>query len=622
MSAIAGIHGFGGVPAEPALLARMSSALARRGPDGSGWWIDGAVGLAHRLLRTTPEALPEAHPVCDERTGSRIVLDGRLDNRQELIAALDASGMPPRRDRSDPELILDGYLGWGEKVFSRLAGDFALAIWDRPARQLVCARDPLGAKPFYYHANAERLVFASAITAILRDPAVAVGPDDRTIADFLLMDFRDHAATFFDGIRQLPPGHLLQTGPAGTKLVRYWEVDASRSTSPDDDYLDHFRALFAEAVRCRLRSEAPVGAWLSGGIDSTAVAAMAGALRQADASLPALLGVTVLYDGFLGEERAAIQALRRAYGTTVRAIPPEEGGRRLTDFEAFLGRSESPHYEAFITVPLAMAPLAERGCRSVLTGFGADELIGSGEVGFLHDLLREWSLFAFAREARRLAAAYGASGPGTGVKLVWTGLPHGVRRVVKRAAGRGVPRWIAPGFASRLGDRGAPRTPRMFPTMCQEASYRAITEPAFAQALTTMDAAAAAHSMEVRHPFLDRRLIEFFLSVPGAPKVRRGYRKMFLQQALRPISPWPVRPAETNEMLVPPMPPEVWRSVDEARLREILFHPGALVFEYVDRREAERIRDRYLAGEVRCRNLLWRFAALEHWLQDFVGARR
>ncbi len=622
MSGIAGLLRSDGRPEERGSLERMTAALARRGPDAGGHWVDGGTALGHRLLHTTAESLQEKQPVADERGECRLVWDGRLDNRDELIAALDPRA---RRDRTDPEIVLDAYVRWGEGFLSRILGDFALAIWDGRARRLLCARDPLGVKPFYYVWSAGRLAFASRAPALVDVLSAGARPNEAMVGDFLLMDFRRPAATFFDGLNQLPPGHLLTVDGGALSVRRYWDVDPGRETrfGRDEEYLERFRELFREAVRCRLRSQAPVAVLLSGGIDSSAVAAMAETIRREALDPAGLVGFTLLCEGFLAEEWQAIEALRRVYGTETHALRPESDGRPLTRFETFLGQPEVIHHDSFMTLPALLEPMAERGCRVLLTGFGADELVAAAETGYLQDLARSFRWVRFSREVRRMADAYALDGFGSASSLVWTQLPGGLKRVVKKGAGRDAPPWLEPGFSrrARIAERIGVPPSRRFLTLCREASYRALTEPGLGQALACMDASAAGWSIECRHPFLDRRLIEFFLSIPDEVKVGRGYRKMFLQESLRPVSASPPRPRESGAVAVESMAAAAWQRADAERLREVLFRRDSLVFEYVDRREAERIRDRYLAGDERCRNLLWQFARLELWLREFVGGR-
>jgi asparagine synthase (glutamine-hydrolysing) len=623
MSGIAAIARVDGGPVDPAAIARLTATLARRGPDGEGVWVDGGVGLGHRLLQTTPESLGEKQPVSDQGGDCRLVWDGRLDNRDELRGALGQPNVD--LGRPDPELALAAYHRWGDAFLARLVGDFALVLWDRRRRRLLCARDPLGAKPLCYRLEPERLLLASEAAPILSAGDVPVRPNEAMIADFLLMEFRDHAATFFEGVQQLPPGHVLTVEDGRVSVGRYWDLPGTRPAraARAETYLEEFRVHFREAVRCRLRSQMPLAVLLSGGIDSTAVGAQAEAIRRVEPASPALSAVTLVGEDFLREEREAIDALARAYGTDLHAIPPAAGGVPVSKLELYLFRSESPHYDGFMTVPLVTRAVTGLGARALLTGFGADELIGATELGWMEDLLRGLRPAAFAREARRLALAYGARPLGSALGLARGAVPARLRRAVKRAAGQGVPRWLDPGFARRaqVAHRTPFEPPRRFPTRAQEAGGRAITSPALALGLTSMEAAAANAGLEVRHPFVDRRLVEFFLSIPPAATMRYGYRKMFLQEAVRPVSPAPPRPVESSDVLIPPRPHRAWAASDREWLGQTLFSPKAPVFAYVDRREAERLRDRYLAGEERCRTLLRRFAMLELWLRDFVEGR-
>jgi asparagine synthase (glutamine-hydrolysing) len=624
MSAIAGMLNVDGRPADAGLLTRMLDRLAARGPHAQGKWIDGPVGLAHRLLHTTPESLKERQPTSDAWGECRLVWDGRMDNREELIAALSADGIALGSE-TDSELALQAYRKWGMECPERIMGEFAMAIWDGRSRRFFCARDPIGVKPFYYSWDGQRLVFASEVNALLADPTLGTHPHEPMIADYLLMGFRDPEATFFDGIKQLRPGHVLCL-ENGTLLVsRYWDVDPNRETRypREEEYFDQFRDIFREAVRCRLRSHGPVGVLLSGGIDSTAVTAMAETIRHRHNCAPSLAAFTFLNNGFFQEERQPIQTLVETYGTTVHTICQEGKTGPMSFFEVFLATSETLHHDGFLTLPFILEPVAASGVGVLLTGFGADELSRSGERGFLEDLLRAGRFRRLRSELAAMATAYGTDGRGALITLFWDQFPAPLRRVVKTALGRQVPRWLNPSFAERthLARWTMPTRARKFPTLCREETYRTLTAPSLALALDRMDAAASAYSMECRHPYLDRRLIEFFLSIPSEVKVKHGYRKMFAQRAMQGVIPGPLRPRENTAPCVPEMDPQREKERDAHLLQRDLFHPGALVFQYVNRDEAERIQDRYLAGEVRCRNLLWQFTNLERWLQEFFPSR-
>ncbi len=212
------------------------------------------------------------------RTGELVLTaDARLDNREELIGGLGLDDRPPG-EITDSQLILAAYERWGEDCPKHLVGDFAWVIWDGRQQTLFAARDHFGAKPFYYYFDQDRiLVFASEIQAILAVPGVPRQLNEVMVADYLLPRFDDQTITFYQGILRLPPAHCLRYGPGGVKTWSYWSLDPSRELrckSPQD-YLEGFHHHFLEAVRPRLRSAFPVGAMLSGGLDSSAITCVA-----------------------------------------------------------------------------------------------------------------------------------------------------------------------------------------------------------------------------------------------------------------------------------------------------------------------------------------------------------
>ena len=228
------------------------------------------------------------------------------------------------------------------------------------------------------------------------------------IAGLLVGRFHDPEATFFKGVRQLPAAHFLSLDAGGLQVSRYWDLDPAREVRypRDEDYLEHCRELFKEAVCCRLRSTRPVGILLSGGIDSTSVTAMAETLRCREHATQPIVAFTLLLDGIESDEWEAIHALEEAYGTEVHRIRPEgTDGQPLTPFEVLLNDSVTPHYDGFLTVPLTLAAAAARGCRALLTGFGADEQMEVAESVHLEDLLYAGQLGDFLKQFREPSSA-------------------------------------------------------------------------------------------------------------------------------------------------------------------------------------------------------------------------
>ncbi len=611
MSGIAGCFHSTGEPVDARLVQRMVQAIAHRGPDGEGFWVQGPIGFGHRLLHTTPESLQEAQPLVSEDGRLVIVCEARIDNRTELTTSLAAHGVT-LRTTTDAELILKAYQRWGVVCPQHLLGDFAFAIWDNQHRRLLCARDPIGVKPFYYHRDGDRFLFASEIKALLEIPGVAKRMNDVMITDYFLWDFRHPDATFFDGIMQLRPAHTLALEGGQLRLARYWDGRPSAQVSypRDEDYLEHFRDLFREAVRCRLRSHVPVGVMLSGGIDSTLVTAMAETLRRELPACPPLATFTLLYEDVHPDDRQAIQRLIQKFGTEAQLIQPG------TDLGSIVPCPSETPGDAFLANRAALEAVRAKGCRMLLTGFGADELVGTSEDGILKDLLRGFRFASLAREIRNMAGADRFTARSILRDLLQEQVPPRIRWMVKALLGRQVPSWIKPGFAKRLGLawRIPPPEKPEFPTMCQEESFRALTTPVMTLDLNHFDAAAADAMVEWRHPFLDRRLIEFFLSVPSRVKMRAGPRKGFAQLALSSIAPVPIR-GQDGDTIIPPQDGRMSRALEVRQLERLFGPANGPLFRYVRSSEMTRLMSDYVDGNLSIRTPLWKMRDLQRWMQ-------
>ena len=276
MSGIVGIFHRDGAPIEPAVLHCLVDSLAYRGPDAHGSWLGTAIGLGHSMLRTTSESFGELQPAVFEDRYS-ITADARLDGRAELQAALDLSRGGIGHLVPDSELILRAYAKWGQACVEHLRGDFSFAIWDAPNKQLFCARDQFGVKPFYYASIGSTLVFSNTLDCIRRHPAVSGRLNDLAIADFLLFDvIQEPGATSFADIRRLPPAHTLVCEQDGISVRRYWVLPVSAPIyhKRPSECVEQFRELLDRAVADRLRTD-HVGVLMSGGLDSPTVAASA-----------------------------------------------------------------------------------------------------------------------------------------------------------------------------------------------------------------------------------------------------------------------------------------------------------------------------------------------------------
>jgi asparagine synthase (glutamine-hydrolysing) len=260
----------------------MTEIIGHRGPDGAGYWLDGPVGLGHRMLHTTPESLQEQQPFPNETGNLCLTLDGRVDNRDELRVALEARGKKVRTD-TDAEIVLRAYECWDEECPKHIIGDFAFVIWDRPNQRLFCARDPLGLRPFYYYSDDRTFLCGSEPRPLFEDPTTRREPNEGMIAEYLARAITDQEETLYRGVFRLPPAHVLSVQPGRLRKARYWDIDPVRKIRyrTDEEYAEHFSDIFKVAVRCRLRSQGPVGAYLSGGLDSSSVVGVVQSLYRA-----------------------------------------------------------------------------------------------------------------------------------------------------------------------------------------------------------------------------------------------------------------------------------------------------------------------------------------------------
>ena len=225
MSAICGVLNLNGCPLGQEVISSMTRALAHRGPDGHGTWCGSRVSLGQRMLHTTPESLRDKQPLLRLHSGLTLVADARIDNREELRAALRIAREPAP---TDGELIALAYEHWGPRCAERLIGDFAFAIWDERAQTLFCARDPMGVKPLYYVRDADRFAFASELKALLVVPGIDSTIDPEQIALFIGWHHEDRTRTVYRSLMRLPAAHILQVSPERTICQRYWTAASSR----------------------------------------------------------------------------------------------------------------------------------------------------------------------------------------------------------------------------------------------------------------------------------------------------------------------------------------------------------------------------------------------------------
>jgi asparagine synthase (glutamine-hydrolysing) len=554
MSGIAGIYNLDNKPADPVLLRRMIDRMAHRGPDGHGYWTEGPVGLGHAMLRTTPESLLERQPFVDEISHLSLTLDGRVDNRRDVRAALESKGLAFRTD-TDAELLLRAYECWGEDCPQHIIGDFAFAIWNGRNRTLFCARDILGIKPFYYSISRRRFLWASELRPLLEDPSVRKEPNEGMIGEYLANALTSNEETLFLDIQRLPPAHYLVIRNGQLSKVRYWDIDPGREIryQTDEDYAQHFLALFREAVRCRLRSQHPVAADLSGGLDSSSVVSIAQSLFHDGLAVDTGFETfSLVFPGRACDESDYIHDVITRWGLQSNHFAAMEPDIDLSVYAEQVARDyDFPNYpNGAIFAPLRVLA-KERGCRVILNGFGGDEWL-TGSIYHYADLVRRMQLLALACQLRDDSRVPSVTWPSwAALRLgLWPLLPQTLRLAIRRFVRRdGRPSWITPSFASRihLSDRlRVEASRRRHASFAQEDLCQWLTNGWQSQGNEIGERLSSRLGLEERSPLADRRVIEFALALPETQRWRHDQPKFILRQAMRGLLPESVRQRRTK----------------------------------------------------------------------------
>lgn len=547
MSGFAGMVNLDGAPVDRALMSRFEEFLQAHGPDGQGQWVEGNVGLVHTLFATTEESRGERQPMSLDGN-AWIVADARIDGRDELIRELAAHGCGASKRRPDTELILHAYSVWGEVCVEHLIGDFAFAIWDARQRKLFCARDHFGVRPFFYAHVGKTFVFGNAIDAPRLHPDV---PDDLyepAIGDFLVLGAGfDLDRTAREGVWRLAPAHVLIVAEGEVRTRRYWTlpVDPPTFYRHSRDYVEHFLQLFEQAVADRLRTNR-AAVLLSGGMDSSSVAAMAKRVTDKGGSDCSLSAHTQSYRRLIPYEEAPFARLTaRKCGIPWKEFPLDDA-----QLLGFWDRPEFRRAEPW-RIPLFDWTLADvldkpRHARVVLTGQGSDGIFSSLRRRHCRDRIREGNWGLLAKEVSRHLFSQGRLR-----RLYLFGHLREVFR--KRVPLLSYPGWLNPDFERRwqLRERyeqygGIPVWDPAPKGAVRPEAHQLMAAPIWAGLFETYQPDNLLACIEARHPFFDLRLVRYALSLPALPWCSD---KELLRQSMRGLLPEQVRLARKRPIV-------------------------------------------------------------------------
>jgi asparagine synthase (glutamine-hydrolysing) len=616
-------------PVERALLKKMGGSIAHRGPDAEGFWIDPGLGLVHRRLAIIDLSGGD-QPIGNEDGSVQVVFNGEIYNYQALRARLESSGHH-FRTKSDTEVLVHLYEEMGDRLVEHLRGMFAFALWDRKRRRLVLARDRVGIKPLYLYRDAEKLVFGSELKAVLAHPGVERALDVASLEGYFAFGMVAGARTIFRNAEKLPAAHVLSVDHASLQRTShcYWRLRVEPDERPSaGEWQEAIRAKLSETVRLHLLADVPVGALLSGGVDSSVVVA-----HGAGQTHGPLQTFSMGFDETGFSELPHARQVAQRFGTRHQEeiVTPDAIGLldELTHYydEPFADSSAIPTY--------LLCRLASRSVKVVLSGDGGDEAFG-GYARYAHDLreanLRRWLPRWFRRSG---LAALARAWP----KADWLPRPLRAKTMLTNLS-------LSPGaaYANTLA-------------LCRPPLRRRLLEPALAAALNghqpekgvqaayeaanasdplagmiaadiatilpddflvKTDRASMAHGLELRPPLLDHEFLELSARIPSRFKIHRGQTMWIFKETYgRELPPEVLWRAKHGFEI----PIDAWlKGPLRPMFEDCVLDRAARVSSLINQRVASSLFRSHCAGIGRHGNVLWSLLVLARWAERYLRA--
>jgi asparagine synthase (glutamine-hydrolysing) len=614
----------GGAEADPARVRAMSRRLGHRGPDGEGLWHEPGVALGHRRLAVIDLSDAAAQPMASPDDRYRIVFNGEIYNFREIRAELEAQG-ERFTTRSDTEVLLRALMLWGSEALHKLNGMWAFALWDRREKRLLLCRDRLGVKPLYWARVPDGIVFASEIPPLLLHPEVSRRLDPAALAEQVACRYVLAPRTLLTAVKKLPPGHLMVIREEGIRVTPYWGLpigDRVRKI-PEREALEGFSEFFESSVRRRLVSDVPVGVLLSGGVDSSAVAA---ALKRLGHERMATFTVAFEGEGKCDERFWArriaglLNASHHEVVITPKLFADSLGG--------VLGHLDDPVADMAVLPLFHVCRLARQHVTVLLSGQGADEVLGGYHLERVLRLIRAITVLRNVPGSRAVGAWIAKRDPKRAYLAHWERFRHAVPGQLPGKIRYDLTMPLAESRMRRLlKDCMPPPYDRTLDAFYTEVpSHRGPLDAILStlckgwladNLLNHSDRMSMAHSVELRVPFLDPELVHYCFRLPQRLKVRGGVTKYILKKyavaagvpaglAYRRKLGFPV---PWGPWIRGPLKEFVAQSLEEASWMDAPFHREGLREVF---REHQEGADHGL--------LLWNLVVLAHWGRKNLGA--
>ncbi|MEZ6060834.1 MAG: asparagine synthase (glutamine-hydrolyzing) [Planctomycetaceae bacterium] len=611
--------------ADRSALQAMGDAIAHRGPDGEGYFRAGNVGLVHRRLAIIDLAGGD-QPIANEDESVQVVFNGEIYNYPELRRQLELRGHRFRTN-SDTEVLVHLYEDHGRNLVTRLRGMFAFALWDAANRKLLLARDHVGQKPLYVYRDGEKLLFASELKAILAHDNVDRSIAAEAVEDYLTFGVIPGERSIFRAVRRLPAAHtlLVNADSLNNAPERYWQLrfdnEAERT---DEQWKECIDAKIRESVKAHLIADVPVGAFLSGGLDSSAIVA-----TLADVVSEPLQTFSIGFQEKQYSELPYADAVARHFGTrhTEQIVTPEA----VRDLDQFVHFYDEPFADASAIPSLAVARMASQHVKVVLSGDGGDEAFG-GYARYGHDLQEAAIRNALPRWFRQsVLSAFAAVWP----KADWLPRPLRLQTLLQNLSAEPAVAYANTLSACRkslrsqlLNSEFAGIVAGHRPEDAVAAAFRQGHRDALSGMLAAdtaillpddfllkVDRASMAFGLEVRPPLIDYQLLELAASMPSRLKVRNGSKKWIVKELFE--SRLPPKLAHRRKQGFE-LPIDEWlRGPLKDQVHQVVLNPRAPISEFINTQTAAALYRRHCRKTGRFGQVLWSLLVLGRWLDRY-----
>lgn len=641
----------------PELIVQMTDILRHRGPNDEGYLLVNTtkndyincggtdtppalqlpdisqvnglgydLALGFRRLSILDISSAGHQPMSNSDGSLWIIFNGEIYNYIELRTELVAKGYT-FHSGTDTEVILAAYETWGPDCLTRFNGMWSLVLWDSRHKQLFCARDRFGIKPFYYFWDGNIFAFASEIKALLEIPTLSRQPNDGVIHDYLRYNRLDHTEeTFFQNIKRLLPSHFLKLTDTKPDIHRYWDIDPHRRFELAEDSIDatQFYDLFEDSVRIRLRSDVPVGTCLSGGLDSSSIVCVANKLLFADrVAPPDIVGAqqktfSACAHDRRYDERNYIESVLEKTGAEAN-YTFLEADRLLSDISTLIWHQDEPFMSTSMYAQWAVMKLAaQRGVTVLLDGQGGDEILAGYHPYFDYfwgDMLRRGQWQQLWHELLAYRQLQGGAVPYLMARSLRSFTPVtllGLARRYKRGGTLGLSSDFIEAYQHRVHEfvyRGQDPFHGFL--------YDTLMHISIPMLLRFEDRSSMAHSIETRLPFLDYRLVEYVFSLPTNQKIKDGHTKAILRRAMQGVLPEAIRTRTSKMGFVTPEP--IWLANDLKNwVHDIIYSPSFGNRGYFDVPQIVQALEDHLNGRRNLNEIAWRWLNLELWFRQMI----